>query len=39
MKELDFKAIDQRVKIARIKKRLTQEVVTENVKIVSITLR
>ncbi|HFL3106108.1 TPA: helix-turn-helix domain-containing protein [Clostridioides difficile] len=31
--ELDFKAIGQRIKIARIKKRLTQEAVAEKVNI------
>ncbi|PBE17027.1 helix-turn-helix domain-containing protein [Clostridioides difficile] len=33
MKELDFRAIGQRIKIARIKKRLTQEAVAEKVNI------
>lgn len=32
-RELDFKAIGQRIKIARIKKRLTQEAVSEKVNI------
>lgn len=32
-KELDFRAIGQRIKIARIKKRLTQEAVAEKVNI------